>query len=133
MVTSVDTSLGKIAQNLLNQYGKAATYKPIATATYSTSTGVATPAAATSFSVKTLVAPPSKDAYVPKSAQISQRNMVETQMRTLFVAGKTFRDNNVSANPGDVVTLDSVDWKVMIVEPFYSGEQIALYQLSVVL
>lgn len=128
-MTALDTSLGVIAQNLLRQFGKSATYHPRGTASYSTVTGLANTTSPSTISLKVLL-DDSSDAYVPKSALVSQRNMVEAQGRVAYVSAKELRDKGVSANPGDAITLDSVKYNVMTVVPYYSGDLVALYQVT---
>ena len=116
----LDTQMRALAVSLISTYGKAASWKASgATSTYDPATRRTTELGAT-YSV--LIAPPA-----PVTVSIIDGVTVQaTDISTSIAAsGLAF-----TPSIGDRVTIDGASYSVTSVSPAYSGELVALYEVT---
>lgn len=118
MPTVLDTEILPEVLDVINTYGKTVTVTQVAVPSYNADTGVGTPDS-TPYSAK--ASPP--DRY--DNALIDNDNIQVGDTYIIFAGqGLTF-----VPRAGMAVTIDSVIWRCITVTPFYSGEQIAAWEV----
>lgn len=118
-MTQLDTVFLPLATELLTEYGKAATFHAYTGGSYTPSTGTGSPGSETQYSKK--IIPP----YNVDLSFVDGDTIRVGDMMTGLAA------ENLEFTPveGMKVTVESQAWSVVKVQPVYSGESIALYQL----
>jgi hypothetical protein len=118
MTGKLDSIMVPLADSLITDFGKTATYKQV-TSTFSASTGKTT---STETPSTVIVTPPA-----PYKQNRIDGTVVQTGDVTCNIAGQA-----ISFTPqiGDRINLNSLDWQIVGVNPVFSGEQIALYKLQ---
>lgn len=118
MTTAFDRKFRPLALALITKRGKSATLKRQSEHTYdpATSSNAVPP---TSYSCRFVIISPTKN-----QAPAGERRA----MLTGLLAGAAF---DFEPRVGDLLFLDNMDWQVGAIDPIYSGDQPALYQVMV--
>lgn len=127
MTTVLDDILVPKAKDLIDRFGKVATFKVQSSETYDTATGI-TGETETEVSVK--VTPPS-----PYNDRLVDNDLIRAGDMQIAFAPTALDETTgvaISFTPenGMKVVLDSATWKVERVNSVYSGDSIALYVLT---
>lgn len=118
MPGKLDSVMVPLANKLIGDFGLTVTYKQVTTS-FDVSTGKTTDTEATSSAV---VAPP--EPY--KQNRIDGTTIRNGDIMTAIA------QSAIAFTPAinDRVTLNGVDWEVIAVNPVFSGEQVAMYELQ---
>jgi len=118
MTTSFDRKFRPKALALLTKFGKTATLKRLSEHTYDPATSEAA-VPPTSYACRFLLDKPSSN----KADAGVRRNT-----RTGYLAGAAF---DFDPRVGDLLVLDNADWQVNVIDPIYSGDLPALFQVGI--
>lgn len=119
MPTVLDTEILPEVLDVIETYGKTVTVSQVGVGTYDPTTGVGTPDSTTPYSAK--ASPPDRF----DNALIDNDNIQVGDTYIIFAGqGLAF-----TPRVGMKVTIDSVIWRCIAVTPFYSGEQIAAWEV----
>ena len=117
--TVLDTKMRLLAQSLIAKYGKTVYVVTDSAGVYDTSTGDAVITEATQ-TIKGVFATPE---------QLGFGSGLVQQGKALFMIAA--RGLSVVPSPSDKLLVDSVQWRILKVNPAFSGEQVAYYVLDV--
>jgi hypothetical protein len=118
-MTKLDERMRALALTQINAKGKTMTFKKVTDGTYDAATGTATPTSAP-VACKGIIARPSSAAL--------QREIARLGDQRVYVAAAALTS---TPEPGDLLTIDGADWRIVAVFPYYSGELVALYDFNV--
>ena len=118
MTTAFDRKFRPLALKLLTKYGKQATLKRLSEHVYDPATSEAA-VPPTSYACRFLLDKPSSN----KADAGVRRNT-----RTGFLAGIAF---DFEPRVGDLLVLDNENWQVGSIDPIYSGDLPALFQIGI--
>lgn len=118
---TMDTTLRPLARKLVDGFGKAVTLRRIASGTYDPTTGAISGSVTTDFEIRGVVRS-LEDGHV-------KNTLVETGDLEVTIAAEGL-PVEPSANT-DSIVMDNGTWAVVSVEPIFSGELAALYNLVV--
>jgi len=116
-LTKIDKKMLRAVEKVLNKLGKLITFYVYPEATFDRATSELTPGSASTYNRKSI--PPYK-------ARIDQIDEQIIQAEDLFT-GIAARNLLFSPTVNQKVVIDSVDWKILRMQPVYSGEAICLW------
>lgn len=116
-MTSNDKWALPLAKKLLNKSGKSITYRKVTKGEYDPITDTET-SSTTDYSIKALITAP--------ELNMIDNSLIKSTSLILMIAGQSITFN---IDVSDVVLIDGVEYGVSILNPNYSGELIAYYNL----
>jgi hypothetical protein len=121
MATELDTLILPKVLELIGRYGKLVSFSVTTGATQNAGAGTVTGGTTTAHSVK--ASPP-----YPYESRYIDGDLVLVGDSRLYLAGSGLA---FTPAPGQVVTIDSAKWRVVRVNPIYSGELVAAWEVQV--
>lgn len=124
-MTELDTELGPLAVELIDEYGKEVTYTLTASGEYDPETGAAAPAE-DPFIIKAIV----EDYSLQGSGQAFASGLIEVGDKKFTIAAQSEHMAGKTPTPSDTVEADGVTYTVQNVKAVYSGELVAIYEIQ---
>lgn len=124
-MTELDTELGPLAVELIEEYGKEVSYTVTSPGVYDPATGAAAPAGAP-FTIKAIV----EDYSLQGSGQGFASGLIEVGDKKLTVAAQSENMAGKEPTTSDTIIVDGVTYTVQNVKKVYSGELVALYEIQ---
>lgn len=119
-MTALDDEMVPLALELITEFGKSVTFIKVTLGAYNPATGEAAETGTTDYTQ--LVSPPSPFEERWVDGELIKKSDVYV---LIAASGLTFTPSTDFA-----VTIDTISYRVIAVEPIYSGESIAVYRLQ---
>ena len=119
-MTSNDKWALPLATKLIKKSGKLVTYKKVVEGSYDPITDTQTVSSTTDHPIKALIQKP--------DIRLIDNNLIKSTSLVLMIASS---DITFNIELQDTILIESIGYKVSVINPTYSGEMIAYYELVV--
>lgn len=119
-MTSNDKWALPLATKLIKKSGKLVTYKKVVEGSYDPITDTQTVSSTTDYPIKALIQKP--------DIRLIDNNLIKSTSLVLMIASS---DITFNIELQDSILIESIAYKVSVINPTYSGEMIAYYELVV--
>ena len=125
-MTSNDKWALPLATKLIKKSGKLVTYKKVVEGSYDPITDTQTVSSTTDHPIKALISNPTENVSVMNNSEV--KGLIATTSLVLMIASS---DITFNIELQDTILIESIGYKVSVINPTYSGEMIAYYELVV--
>ena len=119
-MTSNDKWALPLATKLIKKSGKLVTYRKVVEGSYDPITDTQTVSSTTDYPIKALIQKP--------DIRLLDNNLIKSTSLVLMIASS---DITFNIELQDTILIESIGYKVSVINPTYSGEMIAYYELVV--
>lgn len=114
--TVMDIKMRAVAARLIAKFGKSVSLTTLGTNSYDVTTGDSTPASTKTKTLKGIVRAPTQYEYDSGTAASGDSYFIVSALGLI-----------TPPDLGDKFVIDGATWKIVSVEPTFSGEQVAIY------